>query len=460
MFQVACNHRKCASDPHTVCESCALIAGWKICTPEDGCDTCADTSQEAWAKILKARAKRQWRQKQRSAHAGDAPDDGEEDDDELEQEPLSQQGEEEDTQRADSPRSHLSSQSEIGSHVEIVDSEPQSEASDDEIEPTQKPRSESPVRLASEIEFPDLLRFVEMNSPFTLGDPAASRPSSAFRLTSQDSLPEKEPSFLALSASQAIVDLAIRRSHEAMEASHAHQLGHIPQFSSKGSLKSYQLASQQVNQHPAIHTEDKFPFLRQVQKSSRSYVRESDLLAMESNQREMLCIQNYLDAFLTAASSVAKQQKDADPFLIRSITASANALAELVKRSINLLQQISIHRRDMALWGTTIKPSHIASLRHSPFLDSKSLFDKVTLHKVQEDFMEDQKNKVISRAAKASTSSQRSAPTTPRATPKRQAASHPMSGTPQRKRQKLQLPKPSPQRPVAAPKAQGQPKHR
>ena len=88
---------------------------------------------------------------------------------------------------------------------------------------TQRSRSVSPVRSRSpsippartapeEIEFPELLPFVAQNSPFTMGFPTSAKQGAPICFASQPALPEKDNVFVALSSSQAMIDLAQRNS--------------------------------------------------------------------------------------------------------------------------------------------------------------------------------------------------------------------------------------------------------
>lgn len=463
---MSCNHRRTAGDPHPACDSCLQEAGLKLCTQDETCELCVDLSKEYWDRKGKARVKREWRQRKRDS--GNGNPEGEDKDSDVDVEETQ-------TGRF-SPVSEVDSDA-TRSHVEVIDSEDMlqdSEDSHDELDVSQARRHQqqedakeekaaklppSPTQIANEMEFPDLLRFVEENSEYTLGDPVSSRPSSAFRLTSQGARDDKGPEFVALSLSSAIAGLAERRTIDALEGSHPHQLGAIPSFGNRGSMRSYQLSTPDLSVSPASHFEDSTSILRHVLKQSRSYVRDSDLALIEQSQRESLAIHSYMDAYLAAMHATVRGQDNPDPRILRLLSTTANGLADLARRSVHTLQQVTLHRRDMALWGSSLRPSLVAQLRHAPFLAQKSLFDRVLLMKAQEELKEDQMTQVISKAAKAPSS--RPLHSTPPKQDKKRSMSSPQSfsSTQGPAKKKLSLPKPTPVRPVTK-TSQGQQKYR
>ena len=227
------------------------MSGKKLCTPEDTCDACEDLPKEKWDRLLRTRSKREWRQRRRDAGEGDDDEGGDDEFDLDDSFGL--------TQKEDSA-SQLSRESD--GHVDIILSESDRDSDDceDNIEPTQAEketkRVESPSRIAAEIELPDLLRFVSMNSAFSTGEPASSRANTPFRLSSQGALEEKASPFVALSMSPAIVSLAESRAADAHESPQAHVLGFIPSLNTRGAIKAYQSSSPELQMSAAAQCDE------------------------------------------------------------------------------------------------------------------------------------------------------------------------------------------------------------
>ena len=178
-----------------------------------------------------------------------------------------------------------------------------------------------------------------------------------------------------------------------------------------------------------------------------------DLATLETSGRESLAIQNYLDAYLAAALNVVKESDNPDPYLMRLITQSANGLAELVRRSVAIVQQAVLHRRDMALWDPKVKSAQIADLRHAPFLAQRHLFDRALLARVEDDFMEDQRNRAIVKA-----STPRPSHSAPKPRDGKRPA--PAAQSSQPKKGKLQLPRGPAQQQPSTPKSGGKQQYR
>ena len=54
---------------------------------------------------------------------------------------------------------------------------------------------------------------------------------------------------------------------------------------------------------------------------SRSYVRELNLVHLETMQRESLAVHSYMDAYLTAVSADLKKHDEANPYVLRALSA-------------------------------------------------------------------------------------------------------------------------------------------
>lgn len=256
-----------------------------------------------------------------------------------------------------------------------------------------------------EIEFSELLRYIAKFSPFSLGDPPSSRPPSDLRLSCQPLTQTKEHTFVALSMSEAIVGLAERRLAEAQTSPQANQVGVVPSFPMKGSLRPYQISSSDLLMTPAAQCEDRPYWMPAVARGHRSYVKEGDLIQLEQYAREALLIQSSMEAQLAAVSNTLASTPGWNalhtPFVVRTLAAMASALAELVKRNFATLQQVTLHRRDMALWNAPILPSQVGRLRHAPFIGERALFERNTLQAVVDEFAEGQKQKAFTQVARS-----------------------------------------------------------
>ena len=73
-----------------------------------------------------------------------------------------------------------------------------------------------------------------------------------------------------------------------------------------------------------------------------------------------------------------------------------------MQRAVISVQSVTLHRRDMALWGLLMRPSHMGPLRHAPFLNQRHVFDPEVMKRVMEEDLEDSKNQAIAKAIKGS----------------------------------------------------------
>ena len=403
-------------DPHPYCENCAEEAGKKLCRPSDPCDHCTSLRADDWDRILKARQKRIWRKKKRAPATVSTPpelpcarDEEEVTVEETEEEviDLSQTGQEEEEEghsSSEADKSEVEVRENMESPRRFSESDTESDQSglvltqNNDTQVKEEPATDMDPQ---DIEFPELLRFVASNSSFTVGDPTSSRPSSDLKLGSQTLSHIREPNFYALSMSQAFVEFAKGKLEEARTAPQANHLGHLPQGGSKTSMRTYQISSTDVVVTPAIHTDDRPHWMPAVLKNHRSYVKEVDLIHLESNLRESLLIQNSLEAFLSAVATASTNVAGQNPFVVRALSASSSALAELVKRTIASLQQVTMHRRDMTIWNTQLRPSQIGKLRYAPYLGEKFLFEPSILQQVSDERAEEQKQKAFANVAKS-----------------------------------------------------------
>ena len=267
-------------------------------------------------------------------------------------------------------------------------------------------------------------------------------------MQSQDDLESAEPQFLALSSSPAIVDIAAKRTSDGASQPNAANTGSMPSTASfRSSLKPYLSSSGDVLSSPSAQPEPRPSWMREVVSKSRAYVRECDLVALETLARENLLILSSLDAFLAASSSVIGKNSSADPFLLRAMSASGNAIAELVHRTVASLQNLTIHRRDMALYGTGVRAPHLPKLRHAPFLARTTLFDPEVIRQVSEEEWESAKKEAFTKALRASSmppAQRKPSSHHAKQAPKRQAPSTTVASTPKAKRPKSSVPTPAP----------------
>ena len=459
-------------DPHPYCENCAEEAGKKLCLPSDPCEQCKSLRADDWDRILKARQKRTWRKKRRAPATISTPQDlpcTRNDEEEVTVEDteedaidLSQAGQEEVEEGHSSSevdKSEVEVQENMESPRHFSESDTESELSDLLLTQSMDPQVKGePVTDMDpqDIEFPELLRFVASNSSFTVGDPASSRPSSDLRLGSQTLSHVREPNFYALSMSQPFVNFAKGKLEEARTAPQANHLGHLPQGGSKTSMRTYQISSTDAVMTPAIHTDDRPHWMPAVLKNHRSYVKEGDLIHLESNLRESLLIQNSLEAFLSAVAAASSNVAGPNPFVIRALSASSSALAELVKRTLASLQQVTLHRRDMTIWNTQLRPSQIGKLRYAPYLGEKFLFDPSILQQVSDERAEEQKQKAFANVAKSGLHHGKSGQ---KQFPKRPSASSPFSPPPPAKKSASDVSAPAVAK-CSTPKAGEKRKHR
>ncbi len=456
MFQ-GCAHRKPAGDPHLLCDRCCEQLCLPTCTPQSTCNVCEDLTMEVWERIVSARVKRRSRQeRQRKTEA--AGDDV----------PHTVTGpEHEEIVPADGmamgaipespPPSPLPEPSQLEPSQELIPTQPApdlhsegeiytSSDSDSELSEISDVKGPPPPEVhrsarevAREIEFPDLLRWVEAQTTFTIGEPARSKRPKSIRMQSQEGPVSTEQQFVALSCSPAILQFAARRADEFASAANAGHVGFMAP-APKISMRPYQFTSDLVSLTPATHPELRLPWMPQVNARSRSYVRDMDLVVFETLGREINASLSYLDAFLAAISAAANKSQDPDPFTLRAIAASGNILAELAQRSTTIVQHSVIHRRDMFLNGCRLGAEHVANLRLAPYLGAQTLFEPSLLKRVSDEDMEQTKNEALARAIRASSMpskpfAQKKQGATPKTTPKRPATamvSLPMSPPPKK----------------------------
>ena len=110
-----------------------------------------------------------------------------------------------------------------------------------------------------------------------------------------------------------------------------------------------------VSSRRSLLSSESPPWMANVTPKSRSYVRELDLIYLDTMQRESLAIHSYMNAYLMAVSADLKKDAEANPYVLRALSALANAVSEIARRSIASSLQVVLHRRDMGLWRSAIR---------------------------------------------------------------------------------------------------------
>lgn len=246
-----------------------------------------------------------------------------------------------------------------------------------------------------DIEIAQLLSFVSENSPYDLGVPH-SKKDTPIRFASQKQIDNKN--VVALSSSKAILDLIGRRIESSKHMEGATRVGRIPQANGpKSSMYLYEVCDGQITTDSA-----KWPdlpaWLGQVQHYSRSYVRDGDLAQLEKQSRELVAICSSMDAYVSALANVLNNP---DPFVTRLLHAIGNGIADTSRRTTNMLQQLTLHRRDMALWHSHVKSEQFLALRFAPFVGEKFIFPPQVLREVGEVREEEIRNKAMFKVATA-----------------------------------------------------------
>ena len=285
-------------------------------------------------------------------------------------------------------------------------------------------------------------------------------PPPPTRFASQEEFDEeREETFLALSTSKALVDLASRRVSDGTESPHANTLGFIPPSGlTKPSVKCYQMGDTFLTQSALARPAEVPAWMASVAPKSRAYVREMDLISLEVMHRESLSIHSYMDAYVAAITSDMKGDEDSNPYRLRTLSALANAISEVAKRSVAALHQIALHRRDMSIWYSDIRASMIGRIRHTPFLGATSLFSKEVLKEISDEQRDEDRHSAIAIAVRKG----QPRISTPKNVHKRKASAPVTENTPQRKKFKGPAKKPQPQaaQQSETPKTPKQQKHR
>ena len=117
-------------------------------------------------------------------------------------------------------------------------------------------------------------------------------------------------------------------------------------------------------------------------------------------QRESRAIHSYMGAYLTAVTADLKKDDEANPYVLRALSALANAVSETVRRSIASLHQVVLHRLDMRLWILDSRSSAIGLLRHTPILGRSTLYRMELMNDISTELGEDDRHSAIAMAVR------------------------------------------------------------
>ena len=192
------------------------------------------------------------------------------------------------------------------------------------------PKREKLMIRPVDIDFPDLLKWVENMSNYSTGPPFTMVRDSPVYFDSQEApdLPQRE--FLALSSTPGILALAVKRTEEArrLDASSTLVLGRLPPPKScRVNTRLYQLSDNGISTESLVWPVGKPNFLLRVESNSRMYVMDKDLATMEATSRDTRAIMSNLDAFTSAVQTALGNLGITDPFIRRALTVMGSGTA-------------------------------------------------------------------------------------------------------------------------------------
>ena len=221
---------------------------------------------------------------------------------------------------------------------------------------------------------------------------------------------------------------------------------HKPVSMSKYSLSDSLILPEAMKVPPAPLPE----FLFDVQPQTTAYVRDMDLASLEGNQRKTLVILSNVLASLQAIQTAYSVADTVDPMIFRSLFALSQAMQDISTLSSLSLQQLVIHRRDVALFpkqrvspAVPVEPAMVDELRHAPILESAFTFAPDALAEAESSRAVSSRSRLMDLAvmdfasrssAKSKDMLKRKAQVTPSAaTPVKQSKSEPKKVTPPQK---------------------------
>ena len=433
----SCGHTcRSRGDIHPLCWRCAESRGIPLCTPQQTCEVCIDFKPAVWRRILDARRKRL---RSSISHAVSAamsqasPEqvvnlEEEEEEEEVvsilpfqpaEEGPLAIPSQEEVMKLA-----HQSDTTESYGRAEVQDSDSETDVASEcsELPLTQQvvetedkvPSSRAtPTLRPEDIEFPDLLRWVARNSNFDATAPPPKLDEEV--LFESEVRPDQRGSdFLQLSPSPAIRALAERRAKEAQakEKEGLPTIGKVPPTTvCRVPMRQYSLSGEEILKSAPTWAPERPDWISKVKPITRLYITDADAARLDTSARESLVILSNLDA---VTSALQRTITDTDalsvPFILRALQFVGGGLADLARLSTCSSHQLSLHRRDAALWeakSRRITSRQLATLRHAPFLASQYVFDPEVVQHITEERQEDAQKRAIMRVATAPLQSSR-----------------------------------------------------
>ena len=222
-----------------------------------------------------------------------------------------------------------------------------------------------------DIEFPDLLRWVTRNSNFDATSPPPKSDEEV--LFESEVRPDpRDLDFLQLSPSPAIRALAERRSKEAQNKKkegvpiigkiHLSTICRLP-------MRQYSLSGDEIRQSSPGWAPDRPDWISKVKPNTRLYVTDSDAARLDSSVRESLVILSNLDAVTSALqNTITDTDAITVPFILRALQYVGVGLADLARLATLSSHQLSLYRRDAALWeakSRRISSRQLATLRHA-----------------------------------------------------------------------------------------------
>ena len=168
-------------------------------------------------------------------------------------------------------------------------------------------------------------------------------------------------------------------------------------------MRQYSLSGDDIRQSSPGWAQDRPEWVSKVKLNTRLYVMDSDAFRLDSSVRESLVILSNLDAVTSALhNTITDTDALTVPFIIRALQYIGGGLGDLARLATFSAHQLSLHRRDAALWeakSRRISFRQLATLRHAPFLASQYVFEPETLQRISDERQEDAQKRAIMRLA-------------------------------------------------------------
>ena len=170
-------------------------------------------------------------------------------------------------------------------------------------------------------------------------------------------------------------------------------------------MRQYSLSGDEIRQSSPGWAPDRPDWISKVKPNTRLYVTDSDAARLDSSVRESLVILSNLDAVTSALqNTITDTDAITVPFILGALQYVGVGLADLARLATLSSHQLSLHRRDAALWeakSRRISSRQLATLRHAPFLASQYVFEPETVQRISDERQEDAQKRAIMRVATA-----------------------------------------------------------